>query len=210
MSLAWFDPSFVFHPQSPRMQLEFPFSPSQPQTCWSNRNRGSENFCRTVCRGQATSRRGCCRVQQGPDPGRHPHRAGSVWRPRKQRARSPRTPRALRPPTPPLWAEVSPKGRTSSSSRTALHLQPPPARSAYQPPSCWLWKSWEPRGRGFRRKTPTLWRERGVTAVRSTPGWRRISPHPRVHNHACVYQMHVLSVCIWLFRPPYTSVDNAA
>ncbi len=174
------------------MHLELHFSPSQPQTCWSSRNRSSESFWRTVDGRQTRSRRGCCRAQLGPDPGRRLYRAGVVWCPRKQLLRSPRPPKALRLPTPPPWAEASPRAKTSSSLRTARHRRPPPALSAYQPPSWLLWRSWEPKGLCLKRKTPTPWRGRGVTIARSTPGWRRIWPHLKVHTHfICLDVIHI-------------------
>lgn len=191
MVVQWLGVYVVVHPQPLKIQLELLFSPSQLQTCWSSRNRSSRSFCRTAGGEHRRSKRRCLKAQLGPDLGhrrRRPHWVGMGWHPWKQLLRSPRPPKAPQLPTPPPWAEASVRGKTSSSLRTARHQSPPPALSAYQPPSWLLWRSWKPKGWGLKRKTPTLWRGRGVTILRSTPGWRRISPHPTVHT------LHMLSV----------------
>ena len=172
----------VVHPQSPKMRLVLQFSPSQPLTCWSSRNRCSGSFCRTVDKERRRSRKGRCRTLQGSDPDRpRPHGPKMVWCPRKQLLRSPDPPGAPEHPMHPHWAEASPRVTTSSSLRTAPPRPLQPALWAYQLPRWLLWRDWEEKARSLKRKTPTPWRGRGVTTGKSALGWRRIWPHPQVH-----------------------------
>lgn len=201
MVVQWLGVYIVVHLKPPKMQLELHFSPSQPQTCWSSRNRSRRSSCRTAGGEQMRSRRGCCRAQLDPGPARQrPRWSGMVWHPRKQLVRS------LRPPTPPPWAEASPREKISSSLKKARRRRPPPALSAYQLPSWLLWRSWEPKGWGLKRKTPTLWRGRGVTTLRSTPGWRRIKRPPTVHTQFIYLDVSHTSVSWFYYEFSYLCI----
>lgn len=166
------------------MQLELLWSRSQLQNYWSSKNRSRRSFCRTACGERRRSRRGCCKIQQDPDPPppRH-HRAKMLWCLQNQPARFPRRPKAQQHLTCPRWAEASLRGTISSSLIKARRKRRPPALLVCQPPRWPPWRSWKPKGWGWQRKIPTLWRGKGGTVLKSAPGWRKTSPHQKVRPH---------------------------